>query len=423
MIEITDISQIVEQGLCNGCGTCFSVCPNNAISIEVDQFLGILYAALNEKKCVKCKKCLSVCPSVDILEWDQKNTKNILGNYSNLYYGYSLNKKTRYHASSGGIVSSLITYLFINKMIDGFILVRPSKNSPFLNEPFVSTDINDIAKYAGTRYSPIPVNKIIKEIQKCDGKFALVGTPCVIRGFSKYAEILPKIKEKIFIKIGFFCLGAPNLNAYEYYTRYNNIDVKDLISIRRGDGWPGNNVFSYHDGKKIIISRRPKKLINILHHTVSFYPIFAQKRCILCVDRFSNSSDVSVGDAWLDEFKNDKIGTSLIIVRNAVMDDIIKLMNKDDSIYLNTISKEKILSAQNTLCSFIDNYPTTYNYFYRSNIDHNKNIKINYFWSIHIRLICMGMKLSRHKALWRVLWLYGLLFIIFRIAAQKLRRF
>lgn len=46
---------------CCGCWACYSVCSQNAITMEEDNE-GFKYPQINEEKCVDCKLCLKVCP-------------------------------------------------------------------------------------------------------------------------------------------------------------------------------------------------------------------------------------------------------------------------------------------------------------------------------------------------------------------------
>ena len=46
---------------CCGCSSCYSVCPNSAITMKEDEE-GFLYPIINVKKCVKCYRCINVCP-------------------------------------------------------------------------------------------------------------------------------------------------------------------------------------------------------------------------------------------------------------------------------------------------------------------------------------------------------------------------
>lgn len=50
---------------CCGCTACYSICPQNAISMHPDSE-GFLYPKVNGEICIKCYQCLSVCPMKDI---------------------------------------------------------------------------------------------------------------------------------------------------------------------------------------------------------------------------------------------------------------------------------------------------------------------------------------------------------------------
>lgn len=46
---------------CCGCYACYTVCPQNAISMEPDEE-GFEYPRIEADKCVCCHLCLRVCP-------------------------------------------------------------------------------------------------------------------------------------------------------------------------------------------------------------------------------------------------------------------------------------------------------------------------------------------------------------------------
>jgi coenzyme F420-reducing hydrogenase beta subunit len=199
----------------------------------------------------------------------------------------------------------------------------------------------------------------------------------------------------------------------------HNIKTENLVSIYRGIGWPGHNVFEYENGEKILISRRPKSLIEQAHHTLSFFPIFAQKKCLLCIDRFASYADISVGDAWLPKFKNDSKETSLIIVRNNKAKKILEDMKERGYLYYDKISECEILESQKIFSCFYKNFYTTFLLFKdvsREKIPHIKVVlpnNLNYRWLILLLLIKLGWKLSRNRLLWNQLFIYGLFFNFF----------
>lgn len=46
---------------CCGCTACASICPKNAIVMEVDEE-GFLYPNVNAAFCVRCYLCIDICP-------------------------------------------------------------------------------------------------------------------------------------------------------------------------------------------------------------------------------------------------------------------------------------------------------------------------------------------------------------------------
>ena len=53
--------QIVDKQNCCGCGACAQRCPQQCISMRIDQE-GFLYPHVDESFCVNCGLCESVCP-------------------------------------------------------------------------------------------------------------------------------------------------------------------------------------------------------------------------------------------------------------------------------------------------------------------------------------------------------------------------
>lgn len=409
----SSINEITKLDLCNGCGTCYSICQKNAISLNLNSSGTCIIAHIDKNDCIKCGECARYCPS--FISLFNKSEESIVGKYLELYYGYSLDDNLRFRASSGGIVTQVLLYLQESKLIDGVIIPIPSKESPFLYEPHIVNNKQEIIDNSGTRYFPIPTNKIVRELLKKQGKYVFIGTPCILEGLIELEKKYPKLKDMIFLKIGFFCGGTPNLNAYKYLMHKKNISCEGLKSIFRGKGWPGNNVFIYSD-KEYTTPRRPKKFIDRINNSLSFFPIFSLKRCLICSDRFSYFSDISVGDAWLSRFSEDSKGTSIIIARTAKGMSIVEEMSKKKYLFLNKIDFSDLISSQRIFCEYYENrllsmkilLPTAL--FQKINKNNTPHPRYNIFWSIKIRLLNFGRLVAEHKFAWDYLFFYGLFF-------------
>jgi len=90
--EKKTIKEVVNTGLCTGCGTCESLCPHSAIKIVNNEPKGLYVPCLDDGECNLCGVCFNSCPGhgVDFrklnLELFGKEPEDIfLGNYLNCY--------------------------------------------------------------------------------------------------------------------------------------------------------------------------------------------------------------------------------------------------------------------------------------------------------------------------------------------------
>ena len=88
---------IKEKYMCDGCHACYSVCPKDAINMEIDDE-GFWYPKVDNDKCVDCNKCEKVCPILN-----KKEVKSL----KKAYACYNLDEDIRMKSSSGGIFTIL----------------------------------------------------------------------------------------------------------------------------------------------------------------------------------------------------------------------------------------------------------------------------------------------------------------------------
>lgn len=342
------IAQVVEDGLCTGCGTCVALCPDEAIELVINEKKGIYVPELNREKCNNCGICYGICPGHEVdfkqlnLEIFGKNPENILiGNYLNCYIGHSTNYNIRYNSASGGLVTQLLIFLLEEGIIDGALVTRMKKDKPLEPEPFIARTKEEVIEASKSKYCPVPTNIALKEILEAEEgmKFAVVGLPCHIHGIRKAEKANEKLKEKIVLHIGIFCGHSPSFLATEFLLQQMNINMGDISKLNyRGDGWPGSMYMELKDGNKMNIKYGEA-------WSEGFGLYFIPDRCTLCYDGVCELSDISFGDAWLaDLMKCDSIGTSVIISKTIIGDEILQKCHTKKKIKLGKISAEKIMA-------------------------------------------------------------------------------
>lgn len=342
---IDNLQDVIDNDLCCNCGLCEGICPENALKLKLDYDKGVYQPIINETACNDCKICYMVCPGHEVnfkalnKYFFSKEVDDLrMGVFSDCYIGHSQDEKVRYDASSGGMVSSLLIYALEQGIIQGALVTRMKKNNPLEPEPFIARSREEILEAAKSKYSPVPVNKLIQEIQKAEGeRFAVVGLPCHLHGIRK-AEIMDKsLEDKIILHLGLFCSHTDNFRQIYDLLDKLKINREDLVKINfRGQGWPGKILIKLKNGDKINLPFQ--EAMN--YHTLWVNTLF---RCLFCCDLTAELSDVSFGDPWLDEIiKEEKIGKNLIIARTAKSNTLLSDAAKKGYLDLHKISPDKI---------------------------------------------------------------------------------
>ena len=306
------IKTVVGRGICTGCGTCIAICPDQALSLTLDQRKGIYVPAIKAHECTGCGLCVKACPghevdfrrlNQDIFHADQVDA--ILGHHKACYYGHALDKGIRHSGASGGIVTSLLIYLLEERIIDGALVTRMKESSPLEPEPFIARTAEEITSAAESKYCPVPANVALKEILEVEGNYAVVGLPCHIHGIRKAAQINSTIRNRIALHIGLFCGHNPSFRATEFLLWRHGLCREEVSAVKyRSGGWPGGLTFQLAGGGNVFIPyQRVWESLDLA---------FTPRRCLECFDGAAELADISFGDAWLPEFAEDKKGLSLI---------------------------------------------------------------------------------------------------------------
>lgn len=254
------------------------------------------------------------------------------------YIGYSNDENIRYKATSGGIGSTVIKYLFENNIIQTSITFE--FNSQTLEyEPKLIYSYDEY-HITGSIYHEIKLIKYIKEhINFIKGCFACFVLPC-------QAKAIRSILDKAEIKnvlLGLTCSSQQSIYATHYLLKRLNINRDNVLNIQyRGMGWPS--------GIHITLKNRIIKLIpnnNSIWSNIFHSRLFIQKRCFNCNNTFNTDSDISLADPWLKEIYNEeKIGQSIIICNTIEGIKIIQELREKNYINLMDINYDKVIQSQ-----------------------------------------------------------------------------
>jgi len=149
---------VIDVGSCVLCGACYYICPENIVAIN------------NRKPELKgncppeCNLCYIACPRTyipqDILnrDLDQKP----LGDYIKIVSAQAPNIK----GQDGGVVTAILNYLLDNDIEEQVLVIDKRDENSWKPEAQLTSNVEDVKRSAGTKYSACPVFKAFKDESK-----------------------------------------------------------------------------------------------------------------------------------------------------------------------------------------------------------------------------------------------------------------
>lgn len=189
------------------------------------------------------------------------------------YVGYAVDSTVRHLATSGGVGSSLLKYLFDK----GDICTSITFDYDDKALRYVPRLIYRYEDYrmTGSIYHEINLIQFVREhVNEIKGGFACFVLPCQARAIrsildrSNIASVL----------IGLTCSSQQDLEATYYLIKYLKINRDEVVFIQyRGNGWPSGIQIFKKDGTKIFVSNNKSIWTQIFHSR-----LFIQSRCFEC---------------------------------------------------------------------------------------------------------------------------------------------
>lgn len=355
------VTTVVSSDLCMSCGICQPSCHVDAIKIVNDKKKGMFIPVIDDSICDYCDeakvgKCVIVCPGVEVnfAKLSQKfiegpNQSPILGKFIKCYYSHASDHDIRFKSSSGGLVTSLLIFALEQKLIEGVAVI--TMDSGLEPRGIIARTSEEVKAAAGSKYCPAHLGDALMEIANSEGRYAVVGLPCHLHGVRKLEKINPQLKTKILYHFGLYCANTNSFHGTEYFLKKNAINPDDVQQLRyRGMGWPGMFSLKLKNGREETIRRgtteKDKKRRAVF--SSAFHYDFQLPRCFTCNDLTAELADISFADPWNKKFiAKEKVGKSMLVVRNKIGDELLKLAADKGAISLEEADSEEVARSQN----------------------------------------------------------------------------
>jgi len=323
-MKINNLNDIVEAGLCAGCGICESIAGREAVEMKLSRDGRIRPLSKTTLDSPTFDQILQVCPGVTVTGPQVKSAHPVWGPIVSLHRGWARDEKTRFHAAAGGTLTALGMYLIRTGKVDSVLHIKASPENPPLSDAWVSTTVQEVYDGAQSRYGPGASLTKVHELLEEGRTIAVIGKPCDINAIRNLQQISERAKKQIPYCLSIFCGGTMSLNSLETMVEHFNVTPDELSLYRyRGEGWPGTAHMVTRDGREFDLTYEQAWLDDDVPWKYDL-----QFRCKICPDAIGETADVSCPDGWIMKdgkpVYDEAPGVNLVIARTRAGEELIR---------------------------------------------------------------------------------------------------
>ncbi|MCH5342494.1 MAG: Coenzyme F420 hydrogenase/dehydrogenase, beta subunit C-terminal domain [Acetatifactor sp.] len=281
------ITEICSRDICLGCALCESVCPKNAIAMEIQDGF---YRPTISTDCISCSICINNCPANN----RDKIQKNCIPETA--YAAWCKDDNIHFESSSGGVAYK-IAYEFIKK--GGAVIGIWFNPETQRVEHRIYENVNNLHLMRGSRYVQSSKAGIYKAaVNKLNEKDVLfIGVPCEVHAMKLFAQ--GKQLRHQLLCIDMLCRGGSSPRCLaEHMKKISFRRIIKNVTFRGGK----------YDCRFSVWGNNDRMLYSVGQYTDPYFLMF-MKRSIYqnaCYDcSFAGAErvgDITLGDFWgLDE--------------------------------------------------------------------------------------------------------------------------
>ncbi len=291
------LDEIVENGLCIGCGLCRSIAGCDQVDLVMTPEGRERPLARRPLNRATLERINAVCPGTRIGGGSPVPTGNatmhdtVWGPAERLSIGYACDPPVRFRGSSGGVLTALGQFLLTSGRVKFILHAGASRSAPMRSERRLSFDAAAVLDGAGSRYGPVAVLVDFAEILDRAEPFALIAKPCDVTAVRNLGRIDPRVNLYMRYALTLVCGGASDLGKSADVLQRLRIRENELALFRyRGHGNPGPTRVETRDGRVFELTYQQ------LWEDESRWMI--QPRCRICPDAIGLEADIAASDVW-----------------------------------------------------------------------------------------------------------------------------
>jgi len=294
---LTTLSNIVQSGLCIGCGLCESIAGQQHIQIAMTPE-GRERPIIQESVAPETMNRIGeVCPGLVIEGMpaaeitEQTTIDPMWGALLRLDRGYAAEPAVRFQGATGGVLTALAIYLLESQKVDFILHIAADPERPMRSKPHLSYTRADVLAGAGSRYGPAAPLRHFLEILEKEQPFAFIGKPCDINAIRNLAKYDSRVDTYCQYLLTLVCGGASELGKSWDILNDFGLSEDELTLFRyRGFGNPGRTRLEAKDGRAFELTYQE------MWAEESQWRL--QSRCKICPDAIGEGADIAASDVW-----------------------------------------------------------------------------------------------------------------------------
>jgi coenzyme F420-reducing hydrogenase beta subunit len=248
-----------------------------------------------------------------------------IGRFEAAYVGHVAEGEYRMRGSSGGVIGWTTAELLRTGAIDAVAHVAPvdpDEDGRFFRYG-ISRSEEELNRGAKSRYYPIQLAEVLREIRATPGRYAVVGIPCFIKAVHLLRRTDPVIADRVTHTFALFCghmKSAALVESFAWQTGRRIEEVRAVDYRLKDAGRPANWYRAHLTLKNGGVAGEDWWNLADGDWGAGF---FQNGACNWCDDVVGETADLSCGDAWIEPYSSDGRGTNVVVVRSPALRALI----------------------------------------------------------------------------------------------------
>ncbi|MEO1191636.1 MAG: Coenzyme F420 hydrogenase/dehydrogenase, beta subunit C-terminal domain [Pseudomonadota bacterium] len=281
------VKEVVENGLCIGCGLCAALGPFEMTYTEEGR--------LRPKRIGPGEETtiLAACPGAVAAPNQEKAAFEdpIWGSYHSIEQAWARDPDLRFRASTGGVLTALSQHLLRSGQARFILHCAADPEQPLRSRWVLSETPEEVSARAGSRYGPTDTLAGLEAALRRAEPFAIVAKPCDAGAVRAYARQDPRVERYLVALLVMVCGGASDLGKSQALLQDLRVSEEAVTLFRyRGYGNPGPTRVETRSGEAFEVSYQE------MWADESGWRV--QTRCKLCPDALGEAADLAAADIW-----------------------------------------------------------------------------------------------------------------------------